>query len=370
MTARYARQIILPEIGKEGQKKLKQSSVLCIGAGGLGSPALLYLAATGVGRIGIIDDDVVDITNLQRQVIFREIEQGQSKSEMARQALEGLNSDIKIENYNERFNADNAEELLNSYDLVIDGTDNFSSKFLINDACVKFNKPLVYGSILGFEAQVSVFWAVHGSCYRCLYPKPPSGYIPNCAEAGVIGAMAGIAGTVQALEAIKMLLGLKWCKDKGLEPLLGKLWVLDAKNMATRSLTIKRNLSCPVCSKDSNEIILIGDNNICLTSNKVIALSPAKALKILDDVVFIDVRERHELAFGIIPGAKHIPLGKLLSDPSSLGELQRNVRLVVYCQHGVRSLTGATHLLNNGFSDIAHLEGGVVRWQGKLDYLS
>lgn len=213
---RYARQTVLPEVGQEGQEKLKTTSVLCVGAGGLGSPALLYLAAAGIGRIGLVDDDITDISNLQRQVLFREENQGAPKVKAAAVALASLNSECSIEPYHERLTAINAERLVTGYDIIIDGTDNFGSKFLINDACVKYGKPLVYGSILGFEAQVSLFWAVHGPCYRCLYSKPPSNHIPNCAEAGVIGAMAGIAGTVQALEAIKIALGLTWCKEKKL----------------------------------------------------------------------------------------------------------------------------------------------------------
>ncbi|MEW6470570.1 MAG: HesA/MoeB/ThiF family protein, partial [Bacteroidota bacterium] len=253
---RYARQTVLPEVGQEGQEKLKTTSVLCVGAGGLGSPALLYLAAAGIGRIGLVDDDITDISNLQRQVLFREENQGAPKVKAAAVALASLNSECSIEPHHERLTAINAERLVTGYDIIIDGTDNFGSKFLINDACVKYGKPLVYGSILGFEAQVSLFWAVHGPCYRCLYSKPPSNHIPNCAEAGVIGAIAGIAGTVQALEAIKIALGLTWCKEKNLEPLLGKLWMLDARSMETKTLKLHKRNQCPVCTCDPDDIVL------------------------------------------------------------------------------------------------------------------
>jgi molybdopterin/thiamine biosynthesis adenylyltransferase len=287
---RYARQIILPEIGQEGQERLRQASVLCIGAGGLGAPVLLYLAAAGIGRIGIVDDDVVDITNLQRQVLFREQDKGELKTQAAKHALMALNSDISIVDFTERFCAANAENLFDSFDIVIDGTDNFASKFLINDACVKFSKPLIYASILGFEAQVSVFSALHGPCYRCLYPAPPSDHIPNCAEAGVMGALAGIAGSVQALEAIKILLGYDWCVAKGLQSLLGRLWMLDARTMESRVLALSKNPSCPVCSISPSEIAIHEHQASCSANTKIKTLSAAEALEMREIAIFIDVR--------------------------------------------------------------------------------
>lgn len=360
---RYARQTILPELGAEGQKRLGEASVLCIGAGGLGSPALQYLVAAGIGKIGIMDDDCVELTNLQRQVLFREDDQGKSKAGTARKRLETLNSTVEISSYNERFSVANAESFLHKYTIVVDGTDNFSSKFLINDACVKYGRPLVYGSILGFEAQASVFWAVHGPCYRCLYPKEPSGYIPNCAEAGVIGAMAGIAGPVQALEAIKMALGLEWCAAHNLKPLLGRLWLLDARSMQTRSLTIPANPECPVCSKPRDTIRLKETEIACSRSPH--SVSADEALELLDKAVFIDVRETHELASGKIPHALHIPLRILLEDSNVVNIIPQDRPIVVYCQHGMRSLKGASYLQEKGFA-ASSLEGGIVRWQGSL----
>lgn len=363
---RYARQTVLPEMGQEGQERLKSASVLCIGAGGLGSPALLYLAAAGIGRIGLVDDDAVDISNLQRQVLFKEADQGKPKVEAAKTALAELNSECKIEAYHERFSAENAEALLKNYDVIIDGTDNFSAKFLINDACVKFGKPLVYGSILGFVAQVSVFWAGHGPCYRCLYPKSPSGHIPNCAEAGVIGAMAGIAGTVQALEAIKMLLGLDWCKEKSLEPLLGRLWMLDARNMETKLLKVHKRHACPVCSVPPDSIVLEDLAENCGAGSGVQNISTEEAATRIGKAIFIDVREAHELASGKIPGALHIPLGTLMRDEDTVADIASGAAVVVYCQHGIRSFSAASHLVALGFRNVAHITGGIVRWQGDL----
>lgn len=363
---RYARQTILPEMGQEGQERLKSTSVLCVGAGGLGSPALLYLAAAGIGRIGLVDDDVVDISNLQRQVLFKEADRGKSKVEAAKTTLAELNSECQIEAYHQRFSPENAEILVKNYDVIIDGTDNFSSKFLINDACVKFGKPLVYGSILGFVAQVSVFWAGHGSCYRCLYPKPPSGHIPNCAEAGVIGAMAGIAGTVQALEAIKMALGLEWCKEKNLEPLLGTLWILDARSMQTKTLILRKRHQCAVCSANPSDIVLEQAEESCAVNSDVKNISAEDAAKLMSKAVFIDVREAHELASGRIPKALHIPLGTLLSNEDSVGDIASDTPVIIYCQHGIRSFSAASHLVALGFKNVAHITGGIVRWKGEL----
>ncbi len=367
---RYARQIVLPELGAEGQKRLAEASALCIGAGGLGSPALLYLAAAGIGRLGVVDDDTVDISNLQRQILFTEADQGTPKTQAGHAALSALNSACKIEAHAMRLKAANAGLLVKDYDVVIDGTDNFGSKFLINDACVKFGKPLVYGSILGFVAQVGVFWAkashYQGPCYRCLYPKPPAGHIPNCAEAGVIGAMAGIAGATQALEAIKMALGIEWCKEKNLKPLLGKLWFLDARTMETRLLKVHKRHACPVCSAEPDAIMLQDSEETCATPTPVKNLSAEEAQDLEDKAVFIDVREDHELTAGRIAGSLHIPLGTLLKNEDAVGDIASDTPVVVYCQHGIRSFSAASHLVALGFTNVAHLAGGIVRWQGRL----
>ncbi|MBN8532292.1 MAG: HesA/MoeB/ThiF family protein [Alphaproteobacteria bacterium] len=366
INARYARQTVLAELGEEGQKKLLTSSVLCIGAGGLGSPALQYLAAAGIGRIGLVDDDTVDVSNLQRQVLFREEDQGKPKASAAAAALSRLNSSCHVEPYHERFQASNAERLVRNYDVILDGTDNFASKFLINDACMKYGKPLVYGSILGFEAQVSVFWAKHGPCYRCLYPRPPGGHVPNCAEAGVIGAMAGIAGSVQALEAVKMALGLAWCKEKQLEPLLGRLWMLDARTMQSRRLDVPKRPACAICSARPEKIALEDAGAACTSKSGVRPVQADEAVRMVGKACFIDVRETPELASGKVPEALHIPLWTLLNDEGALGDISPKTPVIVYCQHGIRSLTAASHLLALGFTNVSHIAGGIVRWPAKL----
>lgn len=363
---RYARQTILPELGVKGQKRLREASVLCIGAGGLGSPALMYLAAAGMGRIGLVDDDVVDISNLQRQVLFKESDQGISKVIAGSAALAALNKESRIDPHHMRFTAENAAALINDYDVIIDCTDTFASKFLINDACVKFGKPLVHASILGFEAQVSVFLVGHGACYRCLYPKPPRGHIPNCAEAGVIGAMAGIVGTVQALEVIKMVLGLAWCEEKNLEPLLSKLWVLDARTMQTKTLNVHKRHRCSVCAGDPDDIILEDIDEVCVVRSNVRNISAEDATKQVDEAVFIDVREAHELASGKVRGAMHIALGALLQDEDTVAGIDFDTPIIVYCQQGIRSFTAASRLIALGFTNVAHITGGIVCWQGEL----
>lgn len=364
--SRYARQIILPEIGDEGQKRLHSASVLCIGAGGLGSPALLYLAAAGIGRIGLVDDDVVDISNLQRQVLFREHDQGKLKVDAAKETINRLNSECIVEIHRNRFNIENAECLVTNYDVIIDGADNFGSKFLINDACAKFNKPMIYASILGFVAQVSVFWAKQGPCYRCLYPSLPSGHIPNCAEAGIIGSVAGIAGSVQALEAIKIALGLEWCKDKKLAPLLGGLWMLDARTMQTKTLKIHKRSHCPICSVTPDSIMLDQQDVACALRAAVKNISAEQAHDLTNSAVFIDVREPQETASGKIKGALHIPLGVLLKDDDSVGDIASDTPVVVYCQHGMRSFAAASHLLSLGFTNVSHIRGGITNWKDTL----
>jgi adenylyltransferase/sulfurtransferase len=362
MTNRYARQTVLPELGADGQDRLNQASVLCVGAGGLGSPALLYLAAAGIGRIGIVDDDRVDISNLQRQILFTEADTRRGKAETAAQKLSHLNSHTRVDAYPVRLTAANALSLMAEYDVILDGTDTVASKFLLNDACVRLGKPLVHAAILGFQAQVSVFWGRHGPCYRCLYPHPPKGYVANCAEAGVIGAMAGMVGAVQGLEALKMALGLAWCHSHGLDPLLGRVWLLDARSMNSRLLTLTKTPSCPVCAGDPAFIVLDdGDDGIC-QSRDVQGIAADDAQHCSPDTVFLDVREDAEWRGGHILGARHIPLGRLLAEGEVLDDLPLNAPIVVYCQHGIRSLTGASHLQRLGYTNVSHLEGGFVRW--------
>ena len=357
MTNRYARQIILPEIGEIGQTRLSKSRVLVVGAGGLGSPVLLYLTAAGVGLashggcIGIIDDDFVDASNLQRQIVFRESDQGSSKAEAAQRHLRALNSKSEFVTYPYRLSALNALEILSDYDVVIDGSDNFAAKYLLNDAAAKLDIPVVYGSILGFEGQVSVFWAKHGPCYRCIYPQPPTMHVPNCAEAGTLGSIAGLVGSIQALEACKLALGIEHCRTFGLEPLIGKLLVFDALNWDIRKLDLDKKLGCPTCSLTPDEISLYdSEAAYCNTGNpKPITL---RDLGDLWDsgvpLTLIDVREASEWATGHLEGAHHIPLRTMLTQEDALVGLNTSGLLVIYCQHGIRSAQAVTFLRTKG----------------------
>lgn len=357
MTARYARQIVLPEIGEAGQALLGKARVLVVGAGGLGSPALLYLTAAGVGlashggRIGIVDDDQVDASNLQRQIVFRESDQGAAKAEAARQHLSTLNSATQFVTYSDRLNADNILDVLCDYDIIIDGTDNFPTKYLINDAAVKLNKPVVYGSILGFEGQVSVFWAKHGPCYRCIYPLAPTAHVPNCAEAGTLGGIAGVVGSIQAVEACKLALGVAHCQHYGLDPLIGKLLVFDALTWDIRKLDLDKHPNCPSCNILPEQITLADDESAICNAQSLKPIS----LRDLSDlwetgvpITLIDVREPSEWANGHLDGALHIPLGSLLSEEDALKDINRSGVVVVYCQHGIRSAHAVSFLRSKG----------------------
>lgn len=358
MTARYARQIVLPEIGETGQALLGKARVLVVGAGGLGSPALLYLTAAGVGlakhggQIGIIDDDSVDASNLQRQILFRESDQNASKAEAAHQHLSALNSATQLVVYPHRLNAANALEILGDYDIIIDGTDNFGTKYMINDAAVKLGKPVVYGSILGFEGQVSVFWAQHGPCYRCIYPQAPTTHVPNCAEAGTLGGIAGVVGSIQAVEACKLALGLEHCQQYGLEPLIGTLLLFDALTWDIRKLDLDKQPECTVCTSEATEISLSDDEGAACAAS---AGEPI-VLKDLYDLwdsgiplTLIDVREPNEWATGHLESALHIPLGELLAREEALQKIDRASPVVVYCQHGIRSAHAVSFLRTHGF---------------------
>jgi adenylyltransferase/sulfurtransferase len=368
MTLRYSRQITLPEIGLEGQERLRKASVLCIGVGGLGCSSLPYLAASGIGRIGLMDGDYVDLSNLQRQVLFSESDEGSLKVEAAARALHARNHDCILETYATAFDVSHAENLLTSYDVIIDGTDNFPSKFLLNDSCVKYDKPLVYGSVLGFKGHVSVFHASQGPCYRCLYPEPPTEWIPNCAEAGVLGAMVGIVGAAQGLEALKAALGWQWCHDRGLGSLLGQLWVLDMQQMRTHILSLQKDKNCSLCGQKRDEIgrmQTIEEKISSIASVRGDTLCSAHAL--LKNHVFVDVREEHELReTGKILGACHIPLGVLLSGMECLDGLEKEQSLLIYCLHGKRSYAAAEHLKRLGYPNVCHLAGGITEWEGPI----
>ena len=355
MNARYARQIILPELGADGQARLQVARILCIGAGGLGSPALLYLAASGIGTIGIVDDDRVEISNLQRQILFRNADQSLSKSAIAQREILALNPAIACHAYSERLNADNAEILFNDYDIIIDGTDNLESKYLINDAAIKFNKPVVYGSILGFQGQVSVFNAgPYAPCYRCLFPDS-NAVVANCAEAGVIGALAGIIGSMQALEAIKLALGAEFCRTRGLEILSGKIFLYDAKNLHTRFMPIARDPNCAVCSQPRDAINLTATAGAC-------AMNSIKTIEINDlpnyqDWLLVDVRERDEWDQGHMDNAVLLPLSELRAETADLSVLPQDKNLLLYCQRGRRSITAGEILQAQGYN-VVSMNGG------------
>lgn len=364
--SRYQRQIVLPEIGEEGQNKLKKTSILCIGAGGLGCPALLYLTAAGIGKIGIIDFDKVDETNLQRQILYTTSSVGQDKTQTAKQHLEDLNPDVQIDIHQEALNTDNIEALFKQYDLVIDGTDNFPAKYLINDAGVKFKTPVIYGAIQRFDGQVCVFDAQQGPCYRCLYPHPPETKVQNCAEAGVIGAVAGVIGTTQAMQAIIMAIGSNSNQTAGFEPLIGKLWTIDLRNMQSQTLSIPKNPNCPTCAQPSSEIKLerIPQSYTCSCTAGDIEEITAEELKQSTSMprIILDVREAHEWIHSHIPGARFHSLSRLQNNemPTDIG----NVDIVVYCQKGVRSLKAAQALRNAGITNrIVSLRGGIEAYQ-------
>ena len=348
---RYDRQISLPEIGLEGQKKLLKASVLCVGAGGLGSPALLYLAAAGVGRIGIIDFDRVDESNLQRQVLFDTEAVGRPKAERAAQRLNALNPTIHIEAHDEQLNAENAARLFPGYDVIIDGTDNFETKFLINDAAVKFGKPWIYGAIQGFDGQASVFNYQGGPCYRCLYPEKPKGRIMNCAEGGVIGAVAGLIGVTQALQAIQIIAG-----HESFEPLSGRLMTLDTRTMHTRILALKKNPDCSACSKNQDEIALSYSSPVCGFVPEISVVQ----MKERAGYILIDVREQEEWDQGHIDGARLWPLSKIMQ--GIFPALPQAAEIILHCQKGMRSLQAAQILKDNGFMDVASLSGGFEAW--------
>lgn len=354
VSERYRRQTVLSEIGPEGQKKLSLARVLVIGAGGLGCPALLYLAGAGVGTIGIVDFDRVDISNLQRQVLFQTDDEGKSKALAGQDRILALNPDISVNAYNEELTDKNAPGLFSGYDLIIDGTDNFATKFLINDVAVKLGKPVIYGAIQGFDGQVSVFNAPQGPCYRCLHPQEPQAEIMNCAEAGVIGALAGIIGTIQAMEAIKQIVG-----HKDFNGLAGRLFMIDSRTMEANALKLSKRKDCPTCSRPAAEITPQYASPVCAAHivSEICCNDP-----IPDGAVFIDVRERDEWDSGHIENASHLPLSALQKNTDLFLPLKNKGCCVIYCQKGGRSKKAAEMLLQAGFTDIYSLKGGYEAW--------
>jgi adenylyltransferase/sulfurtransferase len=365
---RYSRHLIMPEVGMEGQLKLKRARVLTIGTGGLGAPLGLYLAAAGVGHLGLVDFDVVDSSNLQRQVTFTTADVGKPKSEAAKARLSALNPAIEIVSYETRLTSDNALELFRDYDIIVDGTDNFPTRFLVNDACVLLGKPNVYGSIFRFEGQATVFGYPGGPCYRCLYPEPPPpGLVPSCAEGGVLGVLPGIVGSIQAMETIKLILGAG-------EPLVGRLLLFDALAMRFRELKLKRNPDCPMCGDHRTITKLIDYEEFCgIRGEEAPAMTDgileitATELKARQDrgekLFILDVREPHEYQICNLNG-KLIPLGEL---PRRVNELDSSVEIVVHCRSGKRSADAIHFLQTAGFKKLWNLKGGVLAWADEVD---
>ena len=349
--ARYARHLILPEIGEAGQLRLKQGSVLIVGAGGLGSPASIYLAAAGVGRIGLVDFDRVDATNLHRQVLYGTSDVGAPKLAAARTRLEDINPEVAIETHDAALTSDNALDLFRGYDVILDGTDNFATRYLVNDACVLLGKPNVYGSIFRFEGQASVFFAKEGPCYRCLYPEPPPpDLVPSCAEGGVLGVLPGVVGTIQATEAIKLIAGIG-------ETLVGRLLLFDALRMSFRQMKLRKDPNCAVCGANPTITALIDYEQFCNPAS-AIEVTPSELAR-MNAAALIDVREPEEFAGGAIDGARLIPLGVL---PARLEEVPRDRDVVVYCQTGGRSARALEILRGAGFTRARHLRGGYAAW--------
>jgi len=363
---RYSRHLIMPEVGMGGQQKLKAARVLCVGAGGLGSPLTLYLAAAGVGTLGLVDFDVVDFTNLQRQIIHTTDDVGRPKLDSAADKLTSVNPFIHIRKFETKLTSANALDILREFDMVADGTDNFPTRYLVNDACVLAGKPNVYASIFRFEGQASIFATEHGPCYRCLYPEPPPpGLVPSCAEGGVLGILPGLLGVIQATEVIKLILGSG-------DPLIGRLLLVDALGMRFRELRLRKNRECPVCGVNPTIRELIDYNQFCgirgeeapLTTVPEIRPEELKAQLDADhDVFILDVREPHEYQICNL-GGHLIPLGEL---PARMNELDSSREIVAHCRSGVRSAKAVTQLRQAGFSKVRNLAGGILAWSDKVD---
>ncbi len=368
--ARYSRHLILPEVGMEGQRKLKAARVLCVGTGGLGSPLALYLAAAGIGTLGLVDFDVVDASNLQRQIIHSTRDIGRKKLDSAAEKLSALNPSLSIVKHDTMLSSANALDILKDYDIVADGTDNFPTRYLVNDACVLLGKPNVYGSIFRFEGQASVFATEEGPCYRCLYPEPPPpGLVPSCAEGGVLGILPGLVGVIQATEAIKLILG------NG-DPLIGRLLLVDALNMRFRELKLRKNAECPVCGDQPTIKELIDYDQFCgivpetpqesSMKNGIPQMTVKELKRRLDageSVQLIDVREPYEYQIAQI-GGKLIPQNDV---PQRMAEIDRDREVVVHCRSGARSQRIAEYLKQQGYPRVANLAGGILAWSDEID---
>ncbi|MGH8966272.1 MAG: adenylyltransferase/sulfurtransferase MoeZ, partial [Actinomycetes bacterium] len=376
---RYSRHLIIPDVGMDGQKRLKNAKVLCVGAGGLGSPALMYLAAAGVGTLGIVEFDEVDESNLQRQIIHSQADIGKSKAVSAKESVQGINPLVNVILHEERLEAENVMDIFAQYDLIVDGTDNFATRYLVNDAAVLLNKPYIWGSIYRFDGQASVFWphavnedgtSAEAPCYRCLYPEPPPpGMVPSCAEGGVLGVLCATVGSVQANEAVKLLCGIG-------DPLVGRLLIYDALELSFKDITVRKDPECAVCGKNPTVTELIDYEAFCgavsdeaaeAAQDSTITVTDLKAMQDRDDDIFlVDVREPNEYEIVSIPGATLIPKGEFLNG-SALERLPQDRKFVLHCKSGARSAEALAVVKNAGFSDAVHVGGGVLAWVSQID---
>lgn len=368
---RYSRHLIIPDLAMAGQQRLMNAKVLCVGAGGLGSPALMYLAAAGVGTLGIVEFDTVDESNLQRQIIHGQSDIGKSKAESAKEKIAEINPYVKVNTHEVRLDVDNVMELFAQYDIIVDGTDNFATRYLVNDACVLLKKPYVWGSIYRFDGQASVFWAEYGPCYRCLYPEPPPpGMVPSCAEGGVLGVLCASIGSIQTTEAIKVITGIG-------EPLIGSLMIYDALEMSYRKIKVRKDPNCPLCGDKPTQTALLPDYEafcgVLSTAAEDAAKDSTISVKELkekfdrgDDFMLIDVREPSEYEIVKIPGSTLIPKQNFI-DGSALASLPQNKPIILHCKSGVRSAECLAVLKNAGFADAQHVSGGVVAWVKQID---
>jgi molybdopterin/thiamine biosynthesis adenylyltransferase/rhodanese-related sulfurtransferase len=367
---RYSRHLIIPEIGMTGQKRLKNAKVLCVGAGGLGSPALLYLAAAGVGTLGVIDFDTVDESNLQRQIIHGQSDVGRPKAQSAKDSIAEINPYVNVLVFEEPLTTDNVMEIFSQFDLIVDGTDNFATRYMVNDACVLLGKPYAWGSIFRFDGQASVFWAEHGPCYRCLYPDPPPpGMVPSCAEGGVLGVLCASIGSIQVNEAIKLITGVG-------ESLAGRLMIYDALEMSYRTVRVRKDPECAICGKNPTITELIDYEAFCgavsedaqqAATGSTITATQLKAMLDDDDNIFlVDVREPNEYEIVSIPGSTLIPKDQFLTG-AALEKLPQDKRIVLHCKSGARSAECLAIVKNAGFSDAVHVGGGVLAWVSQVD---
>ena len=371
---RYSRHLIIPDVGMSGQKRLKNAKVLCVGAGGLGSPALMYLAAAGVGTLGIVEFDTVDESNLQRQIIHGQSDIGRSKAESARDSVKEINPYVQVNLHEIRLDSTNVMDLFAQYDLIVDGTDNFATRYLVNDACVLLNKPYVWGSIYRFDGQASVFWSEHGPCYRCLYPEPPPpGMVPSCAEGGVLGVLCASIGSIQVTEAIKVLTGTG-------DPLVGSLMVYDALEMTYRKIKVRKDPNCAICGENPTVTELIDYEAFCGAVSQAAAdaiVDSTINVKQLDemlkarergekDFILIDVREPGEYEIVNIPGAVLIPKNEFLMG-DALAKLPQDKQIVLHCKAGGRSAEVLAAVKGAGFKDAIHVGGGVLAWVNQIE---